>query len=56
MDDPLLARLRGRLALARGGAKSAVAYFRLAFTADPLNRETLFGLAAALTYFSRSPS
>ena len=47
-DDPLLARLRGRLALAQGDAKSAVAYFRIAFAADPLNRETLFGLAAAL--------
>ena len=47
-DDPLLARLRGRLALARGDARSAVAYFRIAFAADPLNRETIFGLAAAL--------
>jgi predicted Zn-dependent protease len=47
-EDPLLARLRGRLALARGDAKSAVAYFRIAFAADRLNRETLFGLAAAL--------
>jgi tetratricopeptide (TPR) repeat protein len=46
--DPLLARLRGRLALAQGDAKSAVAYFGTAFAADPLNRETLFGLAAAL--------
>ena len=46
--DPLLARLRGRLAIAQGDAKSAVAYFRIAFAADPLNRETLFGLAAAL--------
>ena len=32
----------------QGDAKSAVAYFRLAFAADPLNRETHFGLAAAL--------
>jgi predicted Zn-dependent protease len=47
-DDPLLARLRGRLALARGDAKSAVAKFRIAFPADPLDREALFGLTAAL--------
>jgi tetratricopeptide (TPR) repeat protein len=46
-DDPLLARLRGRLALARGDAKSAIDYFRIAFTADPLSRETVFGLSAA---------
>jgi len=47
-DDPLLARLRGRLALAQGDAMPAAAYFRIAFTAEPLNCETLFGLAAAL--------
>ena len=48
VDDPLFARLHGRLALARGDAKSAVAYFRIAFAADSLDREALFGLAAAL--------
>jgi predicted Zn-dependent protease len=47
-DDPLLARLRGRLALARGDAKSALHHFRIALVADPLNRETLFGLTAVL--------
>jgi tetratricopeptide (TPR) repeat protein len=47
-DDPLLARLRGRLALARGNAKSAVGHFRIALGDDPLARETLFGLTAAL--------
>jgi tetratricopeptide (TPR) repeat protein len=47
-DDPLLARLRGRMALAQGDAKSAVAYFRIALASEPLNRETLFGLTAAL--------
>jgi tetratricopeptide (TPR) repeat protein len=47
-DEPLLARLRGRLALAQGRAKSAHDHFRIALTADPLNRETLLGLAAAL--------
>ncbi len=48
LDDPLLARLRGRLALARGNAKSALGYFRVALANDPLERETLFGLTAAL--------
>lgn len=47
-DDPLLARLRGRILLAKGDAKSALDLFRIAFVADPLNRETLFGLTAAL--------
>jgi tetratricopeptide (TPR) repeat protein len=47
-DDPLLARLRGRLALARRDVNSALDYLRIAYAADPLNRETLFGLAAAL--------
>ena len=32
----------------RGDAKSAIDDFRIAFAADPLNRETLFGLSAAL--------
>ncbi len=48
VDDPLLARLRGRLALARGDAKAALGHFRIAFADDPLARETLFGLTAAL--------
>ncbi len=48
VDDPLLARLRGRLALARRDAKSAVRHFRIALADDPLARETLFGLTAAL--------
>ena len=47
-DDPLLARLRGRLALARRDAKSALGHFRIALAGDPLARETLFGLTAAL--------
>jgi tetratricopeptide (TPR) repeat protein len=47
-DDPLLARLRGRLALARRNAKEAVAEFRIAYAADPENRDTIFGLIAAL--------
>jgi tetratricopeptide (TPR) repeat protein len=48
VDDPLLARLRGRLALARGDAKSAFGHFRIALADDPLVRETLFGMTAAL--------
>ncbi len=48
VDDPLLARLRGRLALARGDAKAALDQFRIALADDPLARETLFGLTAAL--------
>ncbi len=48
VDDPLLAQLRGRLALARGDAKSALGHFRIALADDPLARETLFGLTAAL--------
>ncbi len=47
-DDPLLARLRGRLALARRDAKAALAEFRIADAADPENRDTIFGLIAAL--------
>ncbi len=47
-DDPLLSRLRGRLALFRGDVRNAVANFRTAYAADPENRETIFGLMAAL--------
>jgi tetratricopeptide (TPR) repeat protein len=47
-DDPLLARLRGRLALMRREAKQAVADFRIAYAADPENRDTIYGLIAAL--------
>jgi tetratricopeptide (TPR) repeat protein len=47
-DDPLLARLRGRLALSRREANAAVANFRIAYAADPEDRDTLFGLIAAL--------
>lgn len=47
-DDPLLARLRGRLALSRRDGRMALAHFRIAYQADPDNREILFGLIAAL--------
>ncbi len=45
--DPALARLRGRRALARRDGQSAVRFFRLAYAADPSNRDTLFGLMSA---------
>jgi len=47
-DDPVLARLRGRSALSRGDARSALYHFRIADAADPENHETIFGLLSAL--------
>ncbi len=47
-DDPAIARLRGRQALARRDPRSAVRHFRIAFAADPNDHETLFGLQGAL--------
>jgi tetratricopeptide (TPR) repeat protein len=47
-NSPALARLRGRLALSNRDAKAAVAYWRIAYAADPDNRETTFGLLRAL--------
>jgi predicted Zn-dependent protease len=46
--DPGLARLRGRLALARRDARAAADHFRIAYAADPDSREALFGLIGAL--------
>ena len=46
---PVLARLRGRMALARHNGPSALRHFRVAYQAAPDDRDTLFGLAAALT-------
>ena len=48
-DYPPLARIRGRLALARRDAEAAVRNFRIAQADDPLNRDTVLGLANALT-------
>jgi tetratricopeptide (TPR) repeat protein len=48
VGDPLVARLRARLALSRGDVKSAVANYRASYAADPDNRESTFGLVAAL--------
>ena len=47
--DPTLAKLRGRLALARRDAPSAVRCFQLAYTHAPDDRDALLGLANALT-------
>jgi tetratricopeptide (TPR) repeat protein len=47
-DDPSLALMRGRMALARGESTLALHYFRIAYAADPDRRETLSGLIAAL--------
>jgi tetratricopeptide (TPR) repeat protein len=49
-DHPVLARLRGRLALSPGrkDARAALHHFRIAYAADPENRETLAGLISAL--------
>jgi tetratricopeptide (TPR) repeat protein len=45
--NPALARLRGRLALARRDARNALHHFQIAYAADPESRETVFGLLAA---------
>ncbi|HZW33147.1 MAG TPA: hypothetical protein VFF52_20695 [Isosphaeraceae bacterium] len=47
-DNPVLARLRGRWALSRRDARTAVRHFRIAYDADPDSREALFGLIGAL--------
>jgi len=46
-DDPVLARLRGRQALARRDARNALHQFQIAYAADPESRETVFGLLSA---------
>jgi tetratricopeptide (TPR) repeat protein len=48
-DDPGLALLRGRFALAHGEGPAAVRHFRLAYDANPDNRDAVVGLASALT-------
>lgn len=48
-DDPRLAKLRGRLALARRDAPTAVHCFRVAYAHSPEDRESLLGLVSALT-------
>jgi tetratricopeptide (TPR) repeat protein len=46
-DDPELARIRGRIALARRDGPEAVRYFQIAYSHDPGDRDTLFGLINA---------
>ena len=46
-DNPALARLRGRQALARRDARKAIHCFQIAYAADPESRETVFGLLGA---------
>ncbi|MFO0891798.1 MAG: hypothetical protein U0790_22000 [Isosphaeraceae bacterium] len=53
---PRLARLRGRMALARRDAAAALRWFRLA-EADPVeNRDVLFGLVNALDLLGDAPA
>jgi len=47
-DDPELARIRGRNALARRDGPDAVRWYRIAYDHDPGDRDTLFGLINAL--------
>jgi tetratricopeptide (TPR) repeat protein len=47
-DHADLARLRGKLALARRDGPAAVVAFRAAYKADPDHRDALFGLGQAL--------
>jgi tetratricopeptide (TPR) repeat protein len=46
-DDPAVARVRGRQALAGRDGAAAVRLFRIAYTADPTHRDTVFGLLSA---------
>jgi predicted Zn-dependent protease len=47
-DNPVLARLRGRLALSRQDSREALHQFQIAYAADPDAGETLSGLIATL--------
>jgi tetratricopeptide (TPR) repeat protein len=48
-DHPVLARLRGRLALAEHDNHAAARHFRVALAGDPDNRDAILGLINALT-------
>jgi len=48
IDDPVLAALRGRLALSRRDTRSALHHFQVAYAADPESHETIFGLLSTL--------
>ncbi len=47
-DHPVLARLRGQIALNRQDAAEAIRWFRLSDAADPNHSQTVYGLAQAL--------
>ncbi len=47
LDDPDLARIRGRIALARRNGPEAVRYFQIAYEHEPTDHDTLFGLISA---------
>lgn len=49
-EDPALAYVRGRVALARGDGPAAVRYFRSALKTAPNDRAVLFSLGAALKF------
>jgi tetratricopeptide (TPR) repeat protein len=53
-DDPELARLRGREALARRDAQGALRYFRIAYAADPDNGEVVRGLYSTLELLGKT--
>jgi tetratricopeptide (TPR) repeat protein len=53
-DDPALARLRGKLALAKQDEQGAWRNFRIAFHSDPDDHETVFGLVCTLELAGQS--
>ena len=54
-DHPELARLRGRFALAHGDGPTAARQFRIAYAADPDDRDIVFGLAPRLPSSATTP-
>lgn len=53
-DHPVLARLRGQLALRRHDGEAAVRAFRVAADADPTDRLAIHGLGTALAMLGRT--
>ena len=53
-DDPALALLRGRLALSKRDPQDAWRHFRIAYSADPDDHETVIGLVRALELAGQS--
>jgi tetratricopeptide (TPR) repeat protein len=50
-DDPLLARIRGRVALMRHDYEAAIRHFKAAWTEEPYDRVSLTDLGKALALF-----